>query len=119
MASLGNVGVRAPNTHQFKVAPSAVLSAVNPPFPLINYPVNGRISGVVSIGAVPTAGVLVRLYYRDSGALIEQAISGTGGTYSFSGLNTSDTMAYYVTFHDPKTSAPFNYTVTKDHLTAG
>ena len=118
MASLGNVGVKAPqHSLSMKVAPLAVVDYKL--VPAISYPVSGRLSGVVSIAGTPRVGVVVRLYYRSSGQLIEQAISGTGGTYSFAGLDVSDPGAYYVTFIDPNTSTPYNFTVTKDHLTAG
>lgn len=118
MASLGNIGVNMANFRSMKVAPMAVYRG-DGDSSVIGYNVAGRISGVVSIGGVATAGVVVRLYYHDSGNLIDQAISGSGGTYAFSGLNTSEPGAYYVTFVDPKTSTPYNYTVTRDHLTAG
>lgn len=120
MAHLGNVGTLAHSAlKRSKVAPLAVLKDNTRSNPSTSYPVNGSISGTASIAGVGTAGILVRLYYRPSGLLIEQAVTGAGGTYSFTGLDPSDAGAYYVTFHDPNTSAPYNFTVTKDHLTAG
>lgn len=118
MASLGNVGGRIVTSKVMKVAPISVYRGGGDNA-VINYNVAGRISGVASIGGVATAGIVVRLYYRDSGNLVDQAISAAGGTYAFSGLDKTALGAYYVTFVDPNTSAPYNYTVTRDHLTAG
>ena len=105
-------------THR-KVASFAAAGAPSAENPTVMVPVNGVITGVARINNVATGGVLVRLYYRENGILIEQAKTDHNGVYVFSGLNPADLKAYYVTFMDPSTGAPYNYTITKDHLTAG
>lgn len=119
MASLGNVGTMLSSFAMVKVAPAAVVGSANPLAAGVAVSVQGRISGVVTIGGTPVARVLARLYYRTSGQLIEQALTGPNGEYTFYGLDPTDARAYFVTFHDPATAAPFNFTVTKDHLSAG
>lgn len=121
MAHLGNIGVRFPTTKPKPVAPAASLSGNIPSeVAIINYPVDGGISGVVQINGVVTADVVVRLYDRESGHLVKQAKTDSSGAYSFIGLNkTSSFGGYYVVFMDPRTSSPYNYTVAKDHITAG
>lgn len=102
-----------------KLAPFAAAGAPSPINPTVMVPVDGIITGVVKINNVPAPGVLVRIYYRQNGILIDQAKADQSGAYTFYGLNTADPKAYYVTFMDPSSGAPYNYTVTKDHLTAG
>ena len=119
MADLGSVGQRLPTGLYSKVGPVAILGsgAQNPS--LAGYPVGGTISGKVKISGANAGGVVVRLYYRDSGALVDQAISNSSGNYSFVGLNTADPKAFYVVFIDPNKDAPYNYTVARDHISAG
>ena len=119
MASLGNVANTIGGAKRMKVAPLSVYRGGSPETTVVGYNVAGRISGTVKISGVTAPGVVVRLYYRDNGNLIEQAISDASGDYSFAGLDTAALNAYYVVFIDPKTSSPYNYTVARDHITAG
>ena len=119
MADLGSVGQKLPTGLYSKVGPVAILGsgAQNPS--LAGYPIGGTISGNVKISGANAGGVVVRLYYRDNGALVDQAISNSSGNYSFVGLNTADPKAFYVVFIDPNKDAPYNYTVARDHISAG
>lgn len=81
--------------------------------------VTGSISGRVTIGSVPTQGVHVGLFYRDSFNLIARATTSNTGDYTFDGLDRSDLGAYFVTVLDPQASPEFNYSLTRDHLSAG
>ena len=119
MADLGSVGQKLPTGLYSKVGPVAILGsgAQNPS--LAGYPVGGTISGNVKISGASAGGVVVRLYYRDNGAIVDQAISNSNGNYSFVGLNTADPKAFYVVFIDPNKDAPYNYTVARDHISAG
>lgn len=119
MADLGSIGKKLPTGLYSKVGPVAILGSVSPSEPFAGYPVNGSISGNVKISGVNVGGVVVRLYYRDNGALVDQAISNSSGNYSFVGLNTADPKAFYVVFVDPNKDAPYNYTVARDHISAG
>lgn len=116
MADLGSVGQKLPTGLYSKVGPEAILGKGGP---LAGYPVDGTISGNVKISGANAGGVVVRLYYRDNGALVDQAISNSSGNYSFVGLNTADPKAFYVVFVDPNKDAPYNYTVARDHISAG
>lgn len=120
MAHLGPLGSnRYFRMHRRKVAPFAATGPNSIVTPSIVVPVDGAIHGVAKIGGVNASGVIVRLNYRINGILIEQAKTGVDGAYSFYGLNKADLKAYCVTFMDPSESAPYNYTVTRDHLSAG
>ena len=80
---------------------------------------DGSLSGVVKISGVVAPRVLVRLYDRSTGVLLNSTFTASDGTYSFNGLDPDAAKSYYVTFLDPNESSPFNYTLTSDHLTAG
>lgn len=116
MADLGSIGKKLPTGLYSKVGPVAILGKGAQ---FAGYPVNGTISGNVKISGANASGVVVRLYYRDNGALVDQAISNSSGNYSFVGLNTADPKAFYVVFVDPNKDAPYNYTVARDHISAG
>lgn len=116
MADLGSIGKKLPTGLYSKVGPEAILGKGAQ---LAGYPVDGTISGNVKISGANAGGVVVRLYYRDNGALVDQAISNSSGNYSFVGLNTADPKAFYVVFVDPNKDAPYNYTVARDHISAG
>ncbi len=81
--------------------------------------VNGSISGVVKIAGVPTEGVRIGLFHRSNMELIATTISSNTGAYIFRFLDRSDLKNYFVTFLDPATDPAHNYTLTRDHLTAG
>lgn len=119
MANLGSVGQKLPTGLYSKVGPVAIIGSGAQDPSLAGYPVGGTISGNVKISGANAGGVVVRLYYRDSGALVDQAISNSSGNYSFVGLNTADPKAFYVVFIDPNKDAPYNYTVARDHISAG
>ena len=116
MADLGSVGQKLPTGLYSKVGPVAILGKGGP---LAGYPVDGTISGNVKISGANAGGVVVRLYHRDNGALVDQAVSNSSGNYSFVGLNTADPKAFYVVFVDPNKDAPYNYTVARGHISAG
>lgn len=116
MADLGSVGKKLPAGLYSKVGPEAILGKGGQ---FAGYPVDGAISGNVKISGANASGVVVRLYYRNNGAFIEQTISDSSGNYSFVGLNKADPKAFYVVFVDPNKDAPYNYTVARDHISAG
>lgn len=85
---------------------------------IFSIPCHGKRSGIISLSGTPVAGVLVRLYLRDSGVLVSQQHSKADGSYEFVGLDPTALNQYMVMMVDPKTEAPFNYTLVQDHLTA-
>ena len=73
-------------------------------------PVDGVISGTVEeVGSGIVAKV--RLYYRLNGALIREVISAADGTFSFDGLDKTDTGGYYVLAIDPEGGTQYNIIV--------
>ena len=81
--------------------------------------VDGSLSGIVRIAGVPTEGVSLGLFHRSSLNLIARATSNNTGAYIFRGLDRSDLENYFVLCLDPQTAAVWNYTLARDHLTAG
>lgn len=79
----------------------------------------GVISGVLSIGAVPRGGVKVLLLYRSSGQQAAVAVTAADGSYQFLYLDKTDLGAYCVVFLDPQVAPVYNFTLARDHLTAG
>lgn len=79
---------------------------------------SGTISGVVQVGGVNRQGVHVGLFHRSNMQPVAQAVTSNAGAYSFAGLDKSDLKNYFVVFLDPNTSAPWNYSLVRDHLTA-
>ena len=76
----------------------------------------GTLSGTVKVSSVAQANKLVRLYYRPNGYAINWTKSATDGTFSFSGLDPTDTGNYFaIAFLD---DAGYNALVF-DKLTAG
>lgn len=119
MADLGAIGRRIGGTVVRRITSRAVQESNQPGANLLDVPVDGSLYGTVKIATVLTGDVLARLYYRPNGLLIEQAKTIANGTYRFDALNKADLKNYYVTFLDPNENAPYNFTVTKDHLTPG
>lgn len=127
MADLGAIGIARESVEKQTIA--SWWGAVSPrvtdvnrvqPFPywsatipLHLIPRNGALSGVVQDTAVPKAGVMVRLYYRASGILIDQRWTASDGSYQFTGLDTTDAEAYQVVVIDTAKNA-----LALDRLTA-
>ena len=86
---------------------------------VLDIDVDGTLSGVVSIAGVPTEGIQMALMYRPNRNTIGLAITNNTGAYIFRGLDRSDMENYLVICLDPRVAAPWNYTLAKDHLTAG
>jgi hypothetical protein len=86
------------------------------PFPAITDNVTGSLSGTLKISNVAQANRLIRLYYRPNGKVVSQTYSASDGTFSFSGLDPTDTGNYFaIAFLD---DAGYNALVF-DKLTAG
>lgn len=99
--------------------PRTTANSFNPKYTRIfDTPCNGTRSGVVTLNEVPIERVVVRLHWRDNGAVIEQQFTKADGSYIFKGLDPTAAKRYMVTVLDPNESSPFNYTLTQDHLTA-
>ena len=120
MADLGSFSIQFSNIASGVIQMKrTTANSFNPKYDKVfNTPCNGIRSGVVSINGSPVMGVVVRLYFRDNGALIEQQFTKSDGSYRFEGLDPTTNKAYLITVLDPNESPPFNYTLTQDHLTA-
>lgn len=81
--------------------------------------VGGTISGVVRIAGVPAQGVNVGLFARSSLNLIARATTSNTGAWLFDGLDRADLKGYFVTVLDPQENPAYNYSLTRDHLSAG
>lgn len=122
MAHLGNIGARSFKQRHHQLAPYVVVGKSMPSNRndvILATPSNGRVQGIAKIGGVATGGIMVRIYVRETGGLIASMRSKADGTYVFKGLDPTNYGAYCVVFFDPQTGAPYNYTVARDHLTAG
>lgn len=98
---------------------SAHPSMLRDAYPLLcNVPTNGFITGIVRIAGVPTVGVLLRLYSRESGVLLDQIKSAAGGVYRFVGMDPTYTGGYQIMALDPSSAAPHWYTLVHDHRVA-
>jgi hypothetical protein len=82
---------------------------------LIQVPITGTLSGVVTQAGTPVEGRWVRLYYRPNGFLIGSVRSGPNGEFSFGGLDPGD--QYFVIAFDDLNQAPDFNAVIFDQLT--
>lgn len=107
---------------------SVFVQPLPPPGPYRSYPslavavtenITGTLSGVVSINTVAQAGVSVGLLHRTSMLLIARAITDGSGAYSFTQLDPTDLANYLILVLDPNADPAYNYTLARDHLTAG
>jgi len=85
---------------------------------LCNVPTNGYITGTLRMAGVPTVGVMLRIYSRDTGVMLDQIKSGAGGVYRFNGLDPTYTGGYLLMALDPSSSAPYWSTLVHDHRVA-
>jgi hypothetical protein len=79
--------------------------------------VSGTISGVVTDGGTPVSRCVVRLYYRATGAYVRSTFTDSSGAFSFTGLDTADTKAFFCIAFDPEGGTQYN-AIIFDRLTA-
>lgn len=123
MADLGAIGMADSQKTRAKAVPVMSPDIYKPPTSLdpklTDFNLSGRISGVVTVGGVPQSRVRVGLMHRSSMRLISQAHTDGAGAYQFKFLDITDVGNYFVVFLDPNESAPWNYSLVRDHLSPG
>jgi hypothetical protein len=77
---------------------------------------SGTLSGVVSDNGTPVSHALVRCYYRPGGQLIASTWTASDGSFSFPGLDATDTTAFFVIAFDPDGGTQYN-AIIFDRLT--
>lgn len=121
MADLGNIAINAENEMSYRlvVSPLVYKQSSIEDVKILDIDITGIISGTVKIAGIPTQYVRVGLFHRISMNLIANAITNNTGIYTFVGLDKSDLNNFFVTILDPQENPTYNYTLTRDHLTAG
>jgi hypothetical protein len=83
---------------------------------LLDIDVGGVISGVVNAGGVPVPYCIVRLYWRETGQIIQQQIAGPDGSFQFTCQDRYSPQSVYVVAIDPAGGETYNL-ATHDRLT--
>ncbi len=79
-------------------------------------PINGILSGVVTIGGAPTPNTVVRAYFRDTGVLIGETRTDATGSFTFANLDPAG--LYYVIALDDITAGPAYNAQIRDAVNA-
>lgn len=120
MSDLGQLNIAIGNMNSLSLLTSkSVAGGVDAAYTNVTLaPSNGFRQGVVKVNGSPMPNVMVGLYCRDNGQLLSRQLTKMDGSYRFDGLDPSVDGFYFIVAHDPSSVAPFNYTLSQDHLTA-
>lgn len=121
MADLGSKGLDPSPTicSRVIVSPAVYKRSTNADTNELQIDTSGVISGVVRVATVVTAGVRVGLFHRSNMQQIAMAVTDNVGAYVFRDLDKTDLQNYFVVILDPNAASPWNYSLVRDHLTAG
>lgn len=115
MAALGNIGKDLSTVLYIRPTPPWAVSSTRPS--LLAIDIGKKLTGIVTVNTVVYPAFRVDLHYRETRQLINTLYTNDAGVYEFKYLDSTD--KYYVVFLDDLESAPYNFSLVRDHLTPG